>query len=78
VHLLNITFPTGSLSDHRRRRITSSCCLSLFRFKTTVYDACFLALADLRGVPLVSADEKLIAQAKGFAGMIRLSDLSLK
>jgi hypothetical protein len=49
-----------------------------FRFKTTVYDACFLAIADFRGVPLVSADEKLIAQAKGFTGVIRLSDLSLR
>jgi predicted nucleic acid-binding protein len=49
-----------------------------FRLKTTVYDACFLAMADLRGVPLVSADEKLIVQAKGFKGVIRLSDLSSK
>jgi predicted nucleic acid-binding protein len=49
-----------------------------FRFMTTVYDACFLAMADLRGVPLVSADEKLIAQAKDFTGVIRLSDLSSK
>jgi len=49
-----------------------------FRFKTTVYDVCFLALADLRGIPLVSADERLIVQAQGFTGVIRLSDLSLK
>ena len=43
-----------------------------FRFDTTVYDACFLALADLRGLPLLSADAKLIAQAKGFPGLVRL------
>ena len=49
-----------------------------FRFKTTGYDACFLALADLQNAPLVSADEKLIAQARGFTSVVRLSDLSIK
>ena len=49
-----------------------------FRFNTTVYDACFLALADLRGFPLISADEKLISQARGFSRLVRLSDLSPK
>jgi len=47
------------------------------RFDTTVYDACFLALADLRDLPLISADVKLIAQAKGFAGLVRLGSVSL-
>jgi len=42
------------------------------RFNTTVYDACFLALADLRGLPLLSADVKLIAHAKGFSKLVRL------
>jgi predicted nucleic acid-binding protein len=49
-----------------------------FRFKTTAYDSSFLALADLRGFPLVSADEKLISLARGFSRLVRLSDLSLK
>lgn len=43
-----------------------------FRFNATVYDACFLALSDLRGLPLISADAKLIAQAKGFSRLVRL------
>jgi predicted nucleic acid-binding protein len=48
-----------------------------FRFKTTVYDACYLALADQLGLPLVSADEKLIIRAGDFPGLVRLSRLSV-
>jgi predicted nucleic acid-binding protein len=44
-----------------------------FLLRTTVYDACFLALADLLGLPLLTADDKLIAQAKGFSRFVRLS-----
>jgi len=48
-----------------------------FRFQTTVYDSCFLALADLLELPLVTADEKLIAQAGDFPQIIRLAQLAL-
>jgi predicted nucleic acid-binding protein len=45
-----------------------------FRYRTTVYDSCFIALADHRGLPLVTADEKLIERAGRRAGIVRLGD----
>ena len=45
-----------------------------FRFNVTVYDAAFLALADLSGLHLLSADEKLIARAAGFPRLFRLGE----
>ncbi len=45
-----------------------------FRCRTTVYDSCFVALADIRGMALVTADEKLIEKAGRRAGIVRLSD----
>ncbi len=40
----------------------------------TVYDGCFIALADIRGLSLMTADEKLIEKAGNHAGLVRLSD----
>jgi len=45
-----------------------------FRYRTTVCDSCFVALADIPGVALVTADEKLIATAGKRAGIVRLSE----
>jgi len=46
-----------------------------FRHGLTVYDGCFVALAGILGVPLITADEKLIEKTAGRKGLIRLSDL---
>jgi predicted nucleic acid-binding protein len=45
-----------------------------FRYRMTVYDGCFIALADIRGLTLVTADEKLMEKAGNHAGIVRLSD----
>lgn len=46
-----------------------------FKFKVTVYDAYFLALAGIENKPFVTADYKFAEQVKGFRGIIRLSDI---
>jgi len=45
-----------------------------FRYRMTVYDGCFIALADIRGLTLITADEKLMEKAGNHAGLVRLSD----
>ena len=45
-----------------------------FRYRSTVYDSCFIALADIRKSPLVTADEKLIEKAGKRVAVVRLSD----
>ncbi len=45
-----------------------------FHCDITVYDACFLALAEARGIALVTADEKLGRKAKDRPALVRLSD----
>ena len=45
-----------------------------FRYRMTVYDGCFIALADIRSLPLITADEKLAARAAGHPRIVRLSD----
>lgn len=45
-----------------------------FRCRMTVYDSSFIALADIRGLPLVTADEKLIERAGKQFGVIRISE----
>lgn len=47
-----------------------------FRCEITVYDACFLALAEARGISLVTADEKLGRKAKDRPSLVRLSDFT--
>lgn len=45
-----------------------------FRYRMTVYDGCFIALADIRGSTLITADEKLMEKAGDHAGIVRLED----
>ena len=45
-----------------------------FRYRMTVYDGCFIALAENRGSPLITADEKLIAKVGDHSGIVRLSE----
>ena len=45
-----------------------------FRYRMTVYDGCFISLAEIRGFPLITADEKLIARAGPRANLLRLSE----
>jgi len=46
-----------------------------FKFRTTVYDAYFLALSRTESKPFITADYKFAEQVKGFRGIIRLSDM---
>jgi len=45
-----------------------------FRYRMTVYDGCFIALGDIRGLSLITADDKLIEKAGDHAGLVRLSE----
>ena len=45
-----------------------------FSYRLTVYDGCFIALADIRGLTLITADEKLMEKAGNHSGIVRLSD----
>ena len=45
-----------------------------FKFKVTVYDAYFLALAQMETGPLVTADYKLADRVKGFKHIMKLSE----
>ena len=46
-----------------------------FRFRVTVYDACFMALSQIEKIPFLTADYKFIEHVKGFNGIIRLSEV---
>jgi len=46
-----------------------------FRFNVTVYDACFMALSQIKKMPFITSDYKFIEHVKGFKGIIRLSDM---
>jgi len=43
------------------------------RYRMTVYDGCFIALADILGLPLITADEKLAARAADHPRIVRLA-----
>ena len=45
-----------------------------FRYRMTVYDSCFIALSDILGAPLITADEKLAARAGDHPRIVRLSE----
>lgn len=46
-----------------------------FTFKVTVYDSYFLAISQMEGHPLVTADYRFAERIKGFKGIVRLSDI---
>jgi predicted nucleic acid-binding protein len=46
-----------------------------FKFRTTVYDAYFLALSRTENKPFITADYEFAEQVKGVKGIIRLSDI---
>jgi len=46
-----------------------------FSFKVTVYDASYLALAEIEGAPLVTADLRFYQRAKKSGWLTRLSDV---
>jgi len=45
-------------------------------YEISIYDAYFVALADLEGMTLVTADEKLVAKVSGRSAVIALQDLA--
>jgi predicted nucleic acid-binding protein len=44
--------------------------------KTALYDAVYVALAELAGFPLVTADEQLVRSLRGHGIVLRLKELS--
>lgn len=46
-----------------------------FKFRTTMYDAYFLALSRTESKPFITADYKFAEQVKGLKGIIKLSDI---
>lgn len=47
-----------------------------YRFRMTVCDGCFLALAVAQGGKLVTADAKLIEKARNHKALVHLADLA--
>ena len=44
-------------------------------YGASVYDACYVALAELRGYPLITADDVLVKQMQGHSIVVRLQEL---
>ena len=47
-------------------------------YKTTIYDALYVALAEQVGYPLVTADEKMITKLKGHSIVVPLRELEIR
>ena len=47
-------------------------------YKIAVYDAVYVALAELLGFPLLTADEALLKKMKGHSIVLRLKDLAVR
>ena len=45
-------------------------------YGAAVYDACYVALAEMKGFPLVTADDALVKQMQGHSIVVRLRDLA--
>jgi predicted nucleic acid-binding protein len=45
--------------------------------RVALYDAAYVALAERRGVPLLTADEVMVGKMKGHGGVLRLRDLDI-
>ena len=48
-----------------------------FAYRLTIYDAVYVALAELLGFPLLTADEALLKKMKGHSIVLRLRDLEV-
>ena len=48
-----------------------------FAYQLTIYDAVYVALAELLGFPLLTADETLLKRMKGHSIVLRLRDLAV-
>ncbi len=46
-------------------------------YKIAAYDAVYVALAELLGFPLLTADEALLKKMKGHSIVLRLRDLAI-
>lgn len=44
-------------------------------YGVTMYDACYVALAEMRGFPLVTADDGLVKKMRGHSIVVKLQDL---
>ncbi|MGH7412404.1 MAG: type II toxin-antitoxin system VapC family toxin [Candidatus Methylomirabilis sp.] len=49
-----------------------------FAYRLTIYDAVYVALAELLGFPLLTADEALLKNMKGHSIVLRLRDLAVR
>jgi predicted nucleic acid-binding protein len=46
-------------------------------YGTSIYNAAYVALAEIVGFPLVTADDALVKKMRGYSIVLRLKDLSL-
>lgn len=49
-----------------------------FAYHLTIYDAVYVALAELLGFPLLTADEALLKKMRGHSIVVRLRDLAVR
>lgn len=49
-----------------------------FAYQLTIYDAVYVALAEIVGFPLLTADEALLKKMKGHSIVLRLRDLAVE
>jgi predicted nucleic acid-binding protein len=46
-------------------------------YGAAVYDACYVALAEMKGFPLVTADDGLVKKMRGHSIVVRLGNLKV-
>jgi len=47
-------------------------------YRTSIYDAVYVALAESQGCPLITADEELVKRYKGHSTLLSLANLGLE